>query len=294
MGDLYDWASRSGVEHRLAPRVRIVADSASDILPRHAQAIGIIVVPNRIVLDRSVLRDGIDITPSQFYVRLPHALSPPYTEPASAQDLYSAYQIAFQQGATDILSIHVSSRLSKVVEHAMAAREHLAPAAIQVIDSRQAGIGMWPAVIRASQIASMGAPIQDVYNMAQAILARTRVYFMVETLEYLRRSGRIGRAQELIGTLFDAHPILTIHNGEVAPVETARPRGRALQRMRELMLSSGGTIDSLLVCGTSIESIAQMEVLLSEWYPGAIQKTWLGPTLGANTGPAVAAAVVVR
>ncbi len=88
-----------------------------------------------------------------------------------------------------------------------------------------------------------------------------------------------------------AHPILTIEQGEIAPADTARPRDRAVRRMRELALDRGA-VETLLLCGTSIESIAQMEAVLNEHYRGIIQKTWLGPTMGANLGPAVAIAVV--
>jgi DegV family protein with EDD domain len=172
-------------------------------------------------------------------------------------------------------------------------RNYLATSPIYVIDSRQAGIGMWPAVIRGAQLARVDAPARDICEEILTILARTRVYFMVETLEYLRRGGRIGRAAELLGTLLDTHPILTIEQGQVTPVESVRPRSRAMRRMRELALG-GGPIETLLACGTSIESIAQIESLLAEVYRGPIQKTWLGPTLGANTGPAVAVAVVTR
>jgi DegV family protein with EDD domain len=274
-------------------RVRVVTDSSSDILPSHAHAIGVIVVPNRVVLDGAVLRDGVDITSAQFYARLPRAARPPYTQPAPPEELYAAYLAAFQQGATDVVSIHISSRLSKVCRHAMAARDALAPAPIDVIDSQISGIGMWPAVIRAAQLASVGASRFEIHEVVLSLLTRTRLYFMVETLEYLRRGGRIGRARELIGTLADAHPILTIARGEVAPVETARPRSRALRRLRELALDQG-EIESLIICGTSIEVIAQMEALLADRYGGTISKTWLGPTQGANTGPAIAIAVVAR
>lgn len=273
-------------------RVRIVADSATDILPRHAQALGITVVPNQIVLDGHALRDGLDITPAEFFMRLPHARSVS-TKPATSRDFYYAYQAVFRQGATDILSIHVSSRVSQVVHNALTVQQFLAPAPIRVIDSQTAGIGMWPAVILAAKLASTGASIEDVSQATLALLARTRVYFLVESLEYLRRSGRIGRAQELLGTVLNAHPLLTIHNGEVAPVETVRPRWRALQRMRELALANGPP-ESLLICGSGIEPIAELERVLAEGYDGVIQKTWLGPTLGANTGPVLALAAVVR
>jgi DegV family protein with EDD domain len=294
------WNGQSGVWNAWnnAPaqgpaRVRVVTDSASDILPSHANAIGVIVVPSRVIMDGSVYRDGIDITGAQFYTYLPRLRTPPYTEPASAEDFYSAYQMAFSQGATAVVAIHVSSRLSKIVQHAVAARDYLAPAPIDLIDSQQAGIGMWPAVIRAAQLARMGAPAHVVHDTIISILARTRMYAMVESLEPLRRNGRIGRARELMGTLLDAHPIITIEQGEVTPVATVRPRERGLQRLIELA-QEAGEIESLLICGTSIESIAQLEILVSEHYYGTIQKTWLGPSIGANTGPAVAVAVVVR
>jgi DegV family protein with EDD domain len=277
----------------LPGRVWIVTDSASDLLPSHAQALGIAVVPHYVILDGTRWRDGIDLTASEFYARLPHVHGPLFTEPASAQDLYHAYQRALSEGATAIVSVHVSSRLSQVVAHAQAAAEALAPAPIYVLDSRQAGIGMWTAVIQGAQLANAGAPVQAIGERMRALLSRPHLYFMVESLEYLRRGGRIGRARELLGTLVDAHPILTIDQGEVALVETVRQRGRALQRVRELALA-GGSLESLLICGTSIESIAQVETLLREQYRGAIQKTWLGPTLGAHTGPGVAIAVVRR
>ncbi len=197
--------------------MRVVTDSASDILPSHAQAMGVAVVPSRIIMDGESFRDGVDITATQFYARLPRLRTPPHTEPAAPHEFYHTYQMAFYQGASVIISIHVSSHLSKLVQHARAARDSLAPNAIDVIDSQQAGIGMWPAVIRAAQLARMGAPAQVIHETTISILARTRMYALVESLEQLRRNGRIGRARELLGTMLDAHPIITIEQGEVTP-----------------------------------------------------------------------------
>lgn len=273
-------------------RVRIIADSASDILPNHARALGIILVPNRIVLDGAIWRDGVDLTAAEFYAALPRARTMPHTMPAPPEDLYSAYQWAFRQGATDIVSLHVSGRLSKVAQHALSVRDSMQGAPIRVVDTLQAGIGMWPAVIRAAQLAKSGVSAWEIQQSAIAILKRTRAYFMVESLEYLRRNGRIGRAREMVGTLLDAHPILTIEDGVVTPVENVRPRQRALERMCELALD--GDVDRLLVCGTTVEAIAEVEESLRRHYAGPVQNTWLGPTLGANTGPAVAIACVRR
>jgi DegV family protein with EDD domain len=295
MSGYWAWApaSSSSLRPRQPGTVRIVTDSASDILPSHARALGVLVVPNRIVLDGRVLRDGIDITAAQFYAHLPHARSAPSTEPASPADFYHAYLAAFRGGATAVVSIHISSRLSQVVRHAVAARDYLAPATIDVIDSLQLGIGMWPAVIEASRLANLGASARDVHERVVALLARTHAFVLVESLEPLRRSGRIGRVQELVGTLIDAHPILTLDQGEARLVETIRSRRRAVLRLCELA-QEAGAIEMLLTCGTSVESIAEMDALLAEQYAGTIQKTWLGPVIGANLGPAIAVAVVVR
>jgi DegV family protein with EDD domain len=277
---------------RTPAHVQIVTDSASDILPSHAQALGIILVPNGIVLNGVTRRDGVDLTAAQFYAALQSTKSLPYTLPAPPQDLYRAYQYAFRHGATEIVSIHVSGRLSQVVEHAVAARDALPGAPIVVIDSFQAGIGMWPSVIHAAQLARMGATARQIEEAVRAVLHRTQLYFMVESLEYLRRGGRIGWAREMIGTLLDAHPILTLRDGTVAPLETARPRRRALERLRDLALQSG-TVERLLLCATSVELMGEMEAVLRPRYGGIVENTWLGPTLGANTGPGVAISAVV-
>jgi fatty acid-binding protein DegV len=115
----------------------------------------------------------------------------------------------------------------------------------------------------------------------------------VESLEQLRRNGRIGRARELIGTLLDAHPIITVEQGEVTSVETVRTRARGLARLRELV-ENAGELETLLICGASVESIGQLETVLAGTYRGIIQKTWLGPAIGSNTGPCVAVALVAR
>jgi DegV family protein with EDD domain len=284
------WAAWPGV--RAPGIVRVITDSASDILPAHAQAIGVLVIPNRIVVDGVVLRDGIDITAAQFYAHLPQAKTPPSTQPPPAAEFYQAYQETLQ-GAAAIVSIHVSSKLSQVVHHAAAARDALAPASIQVIDSLQLGIGMWPAVIEAARLAHLGAGLAEVHARALAVLARTHAFVLVESLEPLRRSGRIGRVQELLGTLVDARPILTLNQGEAQLVETVRGRRQAVTRLRQVALSLG-EIETLLICGTSIESIWGLESVLAEGYRGSIQKTWLGPSIGANLGSAIAVAAVIR
>jgi DegV family protein with EDD domain len=271
--------------------VRVVTDSTATILPSHAQALGILVVPNRILLDGRVYRDAIDLTAAQFYARFPRMGLAVATAPASAEDFYATYQWAFAQGATAIVSIHASRRVSQVFSHAVAARDALAPAMIDVIDSQLLGVGMWPAVVRAAKLANLGASAQAVHELVIAVLARTRLYTLLESLDYVRHGGRSPRAVRLFGRVMNAYPILTYQDGEATPVESVRTRQHGLQRMRDLALGHGA-IESLLVCGTSAEWMAQMEAVLAAVYHGPLEKSWLSPTVGVHTGPSVAIGIV--
>jgi len=271
--------------------VRIVTDSTATILPSHAQALGILVVPNRILLEGRVYRDGVDVTAAEFYRQFPLIGRSVVTEPASAEDLFATYQWAFAQGASAIVSIHASRRVSLVYSHALAAREALASAPITVIDSQFVGVGMWPAVIRAARLASMGASPQAVQEGVVAVLARTRLYSLLESLDYVRRGGRSPRAVQLFGRILNAYPILSYQDGEAVPVDAVRTRPRALQRMCQLAFGQE-EVEEMLVCGTSVEWIAQMEAALAQQYHGPIEKTWLSPTIGVHTGPSVSLGVV--
>src|SRR5262249_5038605 len=162
------------------------------------------------------------------------AKASPYTMPAPPEDFSAAYRFAFQQGATDIVSLHISGQLSEAVRHALAARDRIAGAPVQVVDTLQAGIGMWPAVTRAAHLARSGASASEIRDAVEATLQRTHLYFMVETLAYLRRGGRLRHDQAMMGTLLDAHPILSIRDGDLSQVESVRPRSRAVARMCEL------------------------------------------------------------
>src|SRR5215469_10374399 len=202
--------SASGVWNALPARsparVRVVTDSTATILPSHAQALGILVVPNRILLEGRVYRDAIDVTAAQFYARFPRMGLAVATAPAPTEDFSATYQWAFAQGATAIVSIHASRRVSQVFSNAMAARDALAPAEIDVIDSRLVGVGMWPAVVRAARLANMGASARAVHELVVAVLARTRLYTLLESLEYVRHGGRSPRVVRLFGRVMNAFP----------------------------------------------------------------------------------------
>lgn len=272
-------------------RVCIVTDSTATILPSHAQDLGILVVPNRIVLDGQVYRDAVDIRAAQFYARFPRIAASASTEPATAEDLYTTYQWALAHGATSIVSIHPSQLVSQVYTHAAAARDAMTSDVIDVIDSKLVGVGMWPAVVSAATLARRGASMQAVHEHVMGVLARTWLYTVLETVDFLRRGGRTPLSAQVLGRLQNSLPILTYKDGIAVPIESVRTRREGLQRLRALALRHA-PIESLLVCGTSVEWIAQMEAMLSEQSYGRVEKTWLSPTVGIHTGPSIAVGVV--
>lgn len=275
-------------------RVWVVTDSTADIAPDEARALGITVVPLRVFFGGRQFWDGVDLTPPQFYQLLGQATQLPHTEPPDAPMMYDLYTRLIAQGAPAIVSIHISSRLSATVAAASEAARHLDPRVpVAVVDSEQVSIGLLPAVRFAAQMAQVGAPLDAIKQAVHDVLRRTRLYFLVETLEYLQRGGRIGRAQRLLGTLLDAKPLLTIAEGEVAPVETVRPRQRAHERLTELVRGLGPV--SELYIGQTDETLGQTVGRdIGQFYPNLLHRGWIGATVGTHMGEGVGVAAVLR
>lgn len=217
----------------------------------------------------------------------------PRTEPPNPAEIYALYMRLAAEGATGIVSLHISSRLSATVAAALEAAKHCAPAVrVAVVDSGTVSIGLLPAVRFAAQMAQVGAPVDAIVGAVGDVLARTRLFFLVDTLEYLQRGGRIGRAQRLLGTLLDAKPILTIQEGEVAPVETVRPRQKAFGRLEEL-IRGVGPVHEVYVGQTSDALGQQLSADVRRFYDGPLYRGWIGATVGTHMGMGVGAAAVV-
>ncbi len=281
----------------LVHRVAIVTDSASDLSVEEARELGAIVVPASIYFGPTKYRDGLDLTPPQFFQALGHTPDLPRTLPADIPAFIATYMRLLGAGATAILSLHTSSELSGALANARAAVQQIsrqlgAPPPIALFDSRQGTTALLPVVRFAAQMAQVGAPLDVIAASVQERLTRTRLYLLVETLEYLQRGGRIGRAQRLLGTLLDAKPILTIQDGVVAPVETARPRERAYERLLELV-SELGAIEELYVGQTSDALGEETVERLRRVYAGPIYRRWVGAGVGVHMGQGVSIAAIL-
>ena len=209
--------------------LRIVTDSTCD-LPRDAiQALGITVVPLSILFGDEELLDGIDIQAEQFFRRLERDPHMPTTAQPSPALFARAYQRLIDEGATEILSIHLAHQLSGTLESARQGAQWLEGARIEFLDSSTVSLGLGVGVMEAAKAARAGASIEDVSALAADIFRRTHIFVTLDTLEYLRRGGRMSRGQEWLGTLLKVKPVLSIEHGEVVPVGRVRTRQRAIE-----------------------------------------------------------------
>jgi len=218
--------------------LRIVTDSSCDLPQTLVDQHGVTVVPIFVQVGENAYRDGIDITRAEFYERLPH-FKPPATTAAPGPELFKqTYERLANDGATEILSIHISHTLSATVTNAQKAAEETSIVPVTVLDSRQLSMGVGFQVLTAAQEALKGTPLKDVLAKLDSQIRRTRTFAGLDTLDYLYRSGRMNFALAKIGTLLQIKPFLKMYDG-VSDAERVRTHKGAIKRLIELLYASG-------------------------------------------------------
>ena len=274
--------------------LRIVTDSTCD-LPREAiQALGITVVPLSILFGDEELMDGVDIQTEQFFRRLerdPHM--PTTAQPAPA--LFArAYQRLVDEGATEILSIHLSAKLSGTLESARLGAEGIEGARIERLDSGSVSLGLGMGVMEAAKAARAGKGLDEVRAFAADVFRRTHIYVTLDTLEYLRRGGRLSRGQELLGTLLKMKPVLSIQDGEVIPVGRVRTRQRAIEDILSRCSDLRPLEHLCVIHSTTTEEANYMRDRVAALDANAaITVARITPVVGVHGGPGVVGVGVV-
>ena len=218
--------------------IRIVADSTCDLPQAIVDEYGIAVVPLVINADGLSYLDGVDLLRQEFYERLPHFKSSPTTAVPGIGAFRNVYERLAAEGAREILSIHIASSLSAVADTARLAAQEVGAAKVTVLDSGQLSLGTGLMVLTAAEAARDGAPMRDLLDRLADQGQRTHVIAALDTVEFLRRSGRVSGFQSGIATLLKVKPLLTMHNGR-AGSERTRTRARALRRVIELTAALG-------------------------------------------------------
>jgi DegV family protein with EDD domain len=266
--------------------VRVVTDSTSDLPPELAEAQGITVVPLNVQFGEETYRDGVDISPDQFYQRLVSSPRLPTTSQPSVGAFIEAYQ-GVAEGAEGIVSVHISAKLSGTCNSATQAQTELASTVpIEVVDTRQASLATGLVALAAARAAQAGASLAEVAEEARKASGEVSVFFMVDTLEYLQKGGRIGKAAAFLGGLLNVKPLLTIRDGEVHPLERARTRRKAVARLLELVRQAAPVRELAVMHSTTPEDAEelarQVAPLLSE---GQVLTGRLGSVVGTYAGP---------
>jgi DegV family protein with EDD domain len=266
--------------------VRIVTDSTADLNTDIAAALRISVVPLTIEIDDRNYRDGIDIAPAEFYARLPSLRSAPKTA-APAPGLYTETFDEALRGGDEVFCVTISSRLSGSFNAANTGRVHaIYPDRITVFDSLSATAAEGNIVIAAAGAASKGAHREAVHAAAKIVQDRQRLLVGLDTLEYLHRGGRIGRASSFLGGLLSIKPLLTLQQGEVAPAERVRTRSRMIERLSAFAMSYPNPEMVTIAHAGMPDDARELERQVRAAFPLAgISVSWIGPVVGLYTGP---------
>jgi DegV family protein with EDD domain len=262
--------------------VRIVVDSTSDIPHDRAQALGIEVAPLVVLFGDNEFRDGVDLTAEEFYRKLTSSSVTPTTSAPSIGTFQEAYRKVIREGADAVLEISLASKLSATYGNATQAAKTVSAETgvpIEVIDSGTVSGGF-------------GASLEQVKAHAQSMLARVRLYAALDTLEYLKRGGRIGGARALLGSLLNVKPLIEVREGQVLPVENVRTRSKAQERVGQIA-SGHGQIEAVAVVRSSEAVGEQFNRITRTFWDGPIYEYVLGPVVGAHAGPGAGGIIVI-
>ncbi len=275
--------------------VQVVTDSTSDISPPEAEELGVKVVPALVAFGDDVFRDRVDITPSEFYERLTTSGEFPKTSQPSVEAFATVYREVAAEG-NDIASIHCSSKLSGTLNSASVASETSElETRIELLDSYTVSGGLRAAVEAAAARAREGAPLEEVTAAARSVIDRGRVVVALDTLEYLQKGGRIGRAGAFFGSALRIKPLLHIDGGEVAPLDRVRTWAKVVKRVEEVAIEDRAIETLFVIYSDSDAAATELIERVSPHLPHTrIEAIQTGPAIGAHLGPNALGVCTVR
>jgi DegV family protein with EDD domain len=259
--------------------VKIVTDSVADLPAEVARELGITVISLNVRFGTEVYRDGIDLTAEEFYDKLKYSGVLPVTSVPSPGTFAEAYD--------EILAIMLTAKLSGTYEVALQSIGLMKKKCrVEVIDSQLAVMAQGFVVIKAAKVAQAGANLDEVVEMARKTIPRADLLATFDTLEYLRRGGRIGHAQAFLGSMLKVNPLITLKDGVVEPAGRTRSRAQAIERLYSFA-TSYAYIEEIAVEDTACpdEAEALVERLSDKFPKERIYRSKMTPVIGTHTGP---------
>ena len=275
-------------------KVAILTDSTAYLPESYLQAEQISTVPLNVIWGEENFEDGISITPDVFYEKIRTAKKMPTTSQVSVGIIHQKFEELIGQGF-DVLGIFISSGLSGTVQSALQAKELIENGRerISIFDSQTTTMAMGFQVLAAARAASQGQSLTECLQAAEQARSRTGVYFVVDTLEYLHRGGRIGSAQRFLGTALNMKPILYMNNSKIEALERVRTKGKALDRLVELVTEHCHGKGKISLAAPNSNAADEAQAVLEK----ASQRldvaesmvAQLSPVIGTHVGPGTVA-----
>ncbi len=276
------------------PRPVVLVTDSTSVDQETAARLGVVVVPLQVVMRGTAYDEGVDATPAAVSAALKERATVSTSRPGPEKFL-RVYQRAAKEGAEAIVSIHLSAEVSGTFESAeLAARETSIP--VHAVDSRHLGMGTGFAVESAAAVLDGGGSAEEAADSARSRAAVTRGLFYVDTLDYLRRGGRVGAAAALVGSALAVKPLLQIEEGRIVPLEKVRTSARAISRLEELAVAEAAdqSVDIAVSHLDNPDRASELAARLKDRVPGIGQLvvTEVGAVIGAHVGPGMLAVVV--
>ena len=274
--------------------VKIVTDSTSDLNPQIAGDLGITVVPLYINFGKESYRDGVDLTTEEFYRKLASSKTLPTTAvpgPAIFAEVYDK----LAQETNEIVVIALASKLSSAYAmESQATGMMIKKCRIEIIDSKAGCMALGLIAIAAAKAANAGAKIEDVLKITQRNIHRSKIFFAFDTLEYLKRSGRVSAAQAFLGSMLKVNPIMTLEEGEGRPVAKPRSRARAMEFLYKFATSFSNIEEMAIEDATTPDEADILAERINSRFPKErIYRTKVSPVVGTHVGPHVLAISVL-
>ena len=270
--------------------VKVVTDTMGDIPAEAVKELGITVIPLYIRFGDESYRDGVELTTDEFYRKLETSRFFPQTSTPAPVEFVQLYDELAEE-TDEIISIHLSSKFSATYEVALRAKAQMNKACrVEVIDSRSVLMGEGLLVIKAAKAAQRGESLEQITALVNGFIDRIHIRACFDTLEYLRRGGRIGKAQALLGTLLKVHPILGVEGGEVIPIGRERSRAKGLNFLYNFVRGFSH-IEALAVeHATTLDEAEALAERLADIFPkDQIYMARVGAAIGTHVGPHVIA-----
>ncbi len=276
--------------------VAVVTDSTAYLPDGLAERHGIRQVPLHVLVDGRHRLDGVQLGPAELVQALARRATVSTSRPTPGE-FEAVYTEALRAGADTVVSVHLSRALSGTWESAQLAAAQIGADRVRVVDSRSAGMGLGFAALAAAAVAAAGADQDTVCDTAERIGARTRTFFSVDTLEHLRRGGRISPTAALLGTALAVKPLLHVDSGRIVPLEKVRTATRARARLVELAVQAAGSdpldlaVHHLGAADRAVELVEQLHARLPMLKQCLLSE--VGAAIGAHAGPGMLGVVVL-